>query len=87
MSDLDTIAAISTPVGEGGIGIVRISGAEAFSIGKKVFKPRQKQGPGYPSSHHLYYGHIISSENEVIDEVLAAFMKAPRTYTREDTVE
>ena len=40
MSDLDTIAAISTPVGEGGIGIVRISGAEAFSIGKKVFKPR-----------------------------------------------
>lgn len=87
MSDLDTIAAISTPVGEGGIGIVRISGAEAFSIGKKVFKPRQKQGPGYPRSHHLYYGHIISSENEVIDEVLAAFMKAPRTYTREDTVE
>lgn len=87
MSDLDTIAAISTPIGEGGIGIVRISGTEAFAIGKKIFKPRREQGPDYPRSHHLYYGHIVSAENEVIDEVLAAFMKAPRTYTREDIVE
>jgi len=87
LSDFDTIAAISTPIGEGGIGIVRISGPEAFAIGKRVFTPRRQEGPGYPRSHYLYYGHVLSAEGEVIDEVLAAFMKAPRTYTREDIVE
>jgi len=49
LSDFDTIAAISTPIGEGGIGIVRISGPEAFAIGKKVFTPRRQEGPGYPA--------------------------------------
>ncbi len=87
MGENDTIAAISTPVGEGGIGVVRISGKEAFPIGKQIFVPRRERDPEYPRSHYLYYGHVLSGENQVIDEVLVAFMKAPRTYTREDTVE
>lgn len=84
----ETIAAIGTPPGEGGIGIVRISGAEAYSIGKRIFVPRRK-GPAddYPRSHHLYYGHIFSEKGGIIDEVLLSFMKAPHTYTREDSVE
>ena len=88
MSFDDTIAAISTPLGEGGIGIVRISGAEAYSIGKRLFVS-QKSGvsPHHPRSHHLYYGHLYSCQGELIDEVLLSFMKSPHTYTREDTVE
>ncbi|NLA11401.1 MAG: tRNA uridine-5-carboxymethylaminomethyl(34) synthesis GTPase MnmE [Firmicutes bacterium] len=84
----ETIAAISTPLGEGGIGIVRVSGGEAYAIGKQVFVPRKKETPGsYPRSHCLYYGHVVSSDGEPVDEVLVAFMKGPHTYTREDTVE
>lgn len=84
----ETIAAISTPLGEGGIGIVRISGANAFSIGKKIFVPRKGgSARDYPRSHHLYYGHLYSGCGELIDEVLLSFMKAPHTYTREDSVE
>ncbi len=85
-----TIAAISTPNGSGGIGVVRLSGIEALDIacalfrhssGKKICKS------GF-ESHRLYYGHIIDDEGEsVVDEVLLAVMKAPRSYTREDVVE
>ena len=87
LNESDTIAAISTPLGEGGIGIVRISGEEAFHIGKKIFRPYRKRRSNYPRSHHLYYGHIVTRNNELLDEVLVAFMKGPRTYTCEDTVE
>lgn len=88
MNGDETIAAISTPLGEGGIGIIRISGAEAYAIGRKVFAPHQRETSGsYPRSHRLYYGHAVSPEGGLIDEVLVAFMKAPHTYTREDTVE
>lgn len=87
LKESDTIAAISTPLGEGGIGIVRISGKEAFRIGKIVFRPHRKRGSDDPKSHHLYYGHIISQNDEPLDEVLVTFMKGPRTYTCEDTVE
>lgn len=87
MNESDTIAAISTPLGEGGIGIVRISGKEAFPIGETVFKPYRKRSSNYPRSHRLYYGHIVTGNNEPLDEVLVAFMKGPRTYTCEDTVE
>lgn len=83
----ETIAAISTPYGEGGIGIVRISGEDAFLIGERIFSPGRKKTGGYPDSHRLYHGHIHSGQNEPIDEVLVSFMKAPHTYTREDTVE
>ena len=77
----DTIAAISTPLGEGGIGIVRLSGREARPIAERVFRGRL-------SHHHLGYGHIIDPESgEVVDEVLVSYMSAPHTYTREDVVE
>jgi tRNA modification GTPase len=86
MEDADTICAISTPSGEGGIGIVRMSGKDALAILKRVFKPLRKRAPF--QSHRLYLGHIINPEEKtVIDEVLAVLMRAPRTYTREDVVE
>jgi tRNA modification GTPase len=77
----DTIAAISTPLGEGGIGIVRLSGAEALSIAKVVFQ-------GKLSDRRLSYGHVIDPQTgERVDEVLVSYMAAPHTYTREDVVE
>ena len=77
----DTIAAISTPVGEGGIGIVRLSGEESRHIAQRLF-PRQL------TNRCLAYGHVIDPESgEVVDEVLVAYMEAPHTYTREDVVE
>lgn len=85
----DTIAAISTPPGEGGIGIVRLSGDNSVAIAKKVFIPgsREKKWwskPGY----RLYYGHIIEPESkETIDEVLMGVMFAPFSYTKEDVIE
>jgi len=82
----DTIAAIATPYGESGIGIVRISGPEAALIAERVFLP--KSGPKTLQSHHIRYGEICDPEGgRVIDEVLLTFMAAPRTYTREDVVE
>jgi tRNA modification GTPase len=89
----DTIAAISTPIGEGGIGIVRMSGPEALAILQKIFirgKRSNLQPPipniQYPS--YLHYGHIVDPETaEVIDEVLVSYVKAPRTYTRQDIAE
>ncbi len=82
----ETIAAISTPYGESGIGIVRISGFLAETILKKLFKPKAEVD--HLISHHFYYGHIINPQNgRPVDEVLAVLMKAPRTYTREDILE
>ncbi|MEA3407388.1 MAG: tRNA uridine-5-carboxymethylaminomethyl(34) synthesis GTPase MnmE [Chloroflexota bacterium] len=83
----DTIAAISTPIGQGGIGIVRMSGDEALPIAVKVFRPLHPW-QGEPESHCLHYGHVIDPETgRVVDEVLLSYMKAPRTYTRQDIVE
>ncbi len=77
----DTIAAISTPVGEGGIGIVRLSGPEALSIVTKVFTDKL-------ADHRVVHGHIIDPDtNKRVDEVLAWYMAAPNTYTAEDVVE
>ncbi len=86
MDILDTIAAISTPLGEGGIGIVRLSGEKAGEVASKIFKPRIS---GFPlKTHHLYLGHIINPDTkEKIDEVLVSFMRKPHTFTREDVVE
>jgi len=77
----DTIAALSTPLGESGIGIVRLSGASALAIIEKLFHhPLQDR--------RLVYGHIIDpATKEVVDEVLVSYMAAPHTYTREDIVE
>jgi tRNA modification GTPase len=81
-----TIAAISTPFGESGIGIVRITGSLAESIAKILFKPKIEQT--YFISHHFHFGEIIDPQNsQPIDEVLIVWMKSPKTYTREDIVE
>lgn len=83
----DTIAAIATALGEGGIGIIRISGDEALNIGNKIFSGKNCDNIG-KKSRFLHYGHIVNPENnEIIDEVLLSYMKAPFTYTGEDVVE
>ncbi len=86
MNSGDTIAAISTPLGVGGIGIVRLSGPQTRDILGKVFRRRRGKGPLL--SHRFYLGEIIRPQDAaVIDEVLASFMEKPRTYTREDVAE
>ncbi|MCD5391144.1 tRNA modification GTPase [candidate division NPL-UPA2 bacterium] len=82
----DTIAAISTPLGEGGIGIVRLSGPQSLAIAERIFQARDGIKPSQSPTHSLHYGHITQN-GEIIDEVLLTVMRAPRTYTREDIVE
>lgn len=83
----DTIAAISTAVGEAGIGIVRLSGSDAINIGNKVFRGINTRDLNIAENRKLIYGHIIDESEEIIDEVLIAYMKEPFTYTRENMVE
>jgi tRNA modification GTPase len=84
----DTIAAISTPVGEGGIGIVRMTGPNARDILERLFLPGSRTSAGGLEPRALHYGHIKDpNTDELVDEVLAAYMPAPRTYTRQDVVE
>lgn len=81
----DTIAAISTALGEGAIGIVRLSGPQAIEISNKIFKGKDLQAV---ASHTLHYGHIIQeASGQKLDEVMVAIMKGPRSFTREDVVE
>ncbi len=82
----DTIAAISTPRGEGGIGIVRLSGKESLSILCEIFKPKSRRNVSELKSYTITYGHIYDGE-KLVDEVLVSVMKGPHTYTREDIVE
>lgn len=79
----DTICAIATSQGIGAISIIRVSGEDSISIVNKIFKGKNLEEV---DSHTINYGHIINN-NEVIDEVLVSIMKAPRTFTSEDTVE
>jgi tRNA modification GTPase len=81
----DTIAAISTPLGEAGIGIVRLSGPLACAIARHLFRPHHPRQEWH--SHRLYVGHIVDPQGEIIDEVFLTLMRAPHTYTREDVVE
>ena len=84
-TEFDTIAAISTPPGEGAISIIRLSGEEALSVITKVFKGKDLTKV---SSHTINYGHLIDPKNGVvIDEVMVSVMKAPKTFTCEDVVE
>lgn len=83
----ETICAISTPQGEGGIAIVRISGDKAIEIADKIYtNPNGKKLMGV-KSHTINYGHIVDKDGAVIDEVLVSVMKAPHTYTGENVVE
>lgn len=82
----DTIAATATPFGMSGIGIIRISGPEALDVARRIFKP--SSGKCAWKSHHLYHGDIIAADGKtVLDEVLISFMRKPRSFTGEDTVE
>jgi tRNA modification GTPase len=100
----DTIAAIATPLGEGGLAVVRISGAEAFAVADKIFLPSGKSSlkPSVAPTHTIHYGKIVRRNDslapiggegrgegvaQTIDEVLLSVLRAPRTFTREDTVE
>ena len=84
----DTIVAIATPHGWGGIGIVRISGNDAFNIIDKIFKPQTKYNIKQIRTQTIKYGHILDPKNdELIDEVLVSFFKEPNTYTRENIIE
>ena len=98
----DTIVAISTPVGEGGIGIIRMSGEDSLSIADKIFKSRDGRKPSQFETYTTHYGHIIDpsviasqpaggrrtcNDKGAVDEVILTIMHAPRTYTKEDVVE
>ena len=82
----DTIAAISTPAGSGGIGIIRISGPQALQILARLFYTKHGQSPCDITSHTITYGKIVHKER-VIDEALVSVMRGPNSYTREDVVE
>jgi tRNA modification GTPase len=91
----DTIAAIATPIGSSGIGIIRISGPDAILLSKRLFLPHgyiaASLGSDFVSrleSHRLHYGHVVEPDtHNIVDEVLMVVMRAPRSYTREDVVE
>lgn len=83
---MDTIASISTAPGQGGIGIIRISGPLAFDIALKIFKSKKIKEKKDIISNTINYGHLYD-EDKLIDEVMCSFFKAPHTYTREDVVE
>jgi tRNA modification GTPase len=84
----DTIAAVSTPPGEGGIGIVRLSGQEALSIVERIFSSTRDVSLPSAASHSVHHGYIKAPEkDEIADEVLVTVMRAPATYTKEDMIE
>ena len=84
----DTIAAIATPLGEGGLAVVRISGPQALVVADRCFAPVGKGAakPSGAATHTIHFGHVVR-EGQNIDEVLLAIMRAPRSFTREDVVE
>ena len=83
---MSTIASISTAPGIGGIGIIRMSGEKSFEILKKIFKPKTEQSIDKIKGYTMKYGHIVKN-NEIIDEVLVSYFKAPSSYTTENMCE
>src|SRR5882724_5796364 len=84
----DTIAAIATPLGEGGLAVIRISGPAALLVADRCFVPAGKTSlkPSAAPTHTIHFGHVTHN-NRNVDEVLVSVLRAPRTFTREDTVE
>ena len=80
----DTIAAIATPLGEGGLAVIRLSGPQALPIGDRCFAPAGQASAA--ASHTIHFGHVVR-DGQIVDEALLAVMRAPRTFTREDVVE
>jgi tRNA modification GTPase len=88
MHEQDTICAVSTAPGDGGIGIIRVSGKDAVRIAAGIFRPAAACGAALGASHTLRYGHVVDpATGGLVDEVLVSVMRAPATYTREDVVE
>lgn len=82
----DTIAAIATPIGEGGISVIRLSGVQAWPVTAEVFKPK-KTGATTFTSHTVYFGSLCDENGMALDQVLAIFFRGPHSYTGEDVVE
>lgn len=80
----DTICAIATPFGTGGISVIRVSGPEAFKLVNSTFKGNNIEKA---KTHTIHYGHILGKNKEIVDEVMVSVMHAPRTFTAEDVVE
>ena len=83
----DTISAVTTALGEGAVGIVRISGPKALAVGETLFKAASGKALGAYPVNTLAYGHVYDTDGSLVDEVLAVYMRAPRSYTAEDVVE
>src|ERR1035438_10391753 len=84
----DTIAAIATPLGEGGLAVIRLSGADALAVADRSFRPAGHASvtPSAAATHTIQFGHVVR-DGQTVDEALLAVMRAPRTFTREDVVE
>ncbi|MDP4105528.1 MAG: tRNA uridine-5-carboxymethylaminomethyl(34) synthesis GTPase MnmE, partial [Bacillota bacterium] len=86
--ELDTIAAISTPSGEGAIAIVRLSGEDAVKIADKIFKSVKGKRLAEAATHTIHYGHLIDPhEGQIVEEVMVSVMRGPKTFTKEDVIE
>ena len=83
----DTISAVITALGEGAVGIVRVSGEGALAVGEKLFKAASGKALGTFAPNTLVYGHVFDADGSLVDEVLAVYMRAPKSYTAEDVVE
>jgi tRNA modification GTPase len=84
----DTIAAVATPLGEGGLAVIRLSGPEALAVADRSFAPAGEASvkPSAAATHTIHFGHVVR-DGQIVDEALLAIMRAPRTFTREDVVE
>ena len=87
MNVLDTIAAISTPFGKGGIAVIRISGQDALTVAQKIFVPKNGSALTLTPSNSAVFGSILGADHKHIDDGLAVIFRAPRSFTGEDTVE
>ncbi len=84
----DTIAAIATPVGEGGIGVIRLSGCSAVAIAARLFRAANGKELTDFASHQVIFGHVVEPQTgDIVDEIICLLMRAPRSYTKEDVVE
>ncbi|MGL5821455.1 MAG: tRNA uridine-5-carboxymethylaminomethyl(34) synthesis GTPase MnmE [Sarcina sp.] len=87
MREFDTIAAIATALGEGGIAIIRVSGSESQKIVDKIFKAANGKDIFSMKPYTMRYGHVVDLQDNIIDEVIVSFMKGPKSFTAEDTIE
>lgn len=83
----ETISAVCTALGEGAIGIIRVSGEKALAVGEQIFKAVSGKKLAAYAPNTLVYGHVLDTDGSVVDEVMAVYMKAPNSYTAEDVVE